>query len=105
VRLQVGGGSSQANADVCLLRQTKQKCSAIFGGGVEALEQLLRRQHDLIGGLAPAREPAHAVGDHPQHAAAPVRQQAELILLIRPIADVDAGAGAEAIGGAHGWGL
>jgi hypothetical protein len=67
-------------------------------GGV-ALEQLLGREHDLVGRLAPTAAPAHAVGHDPQHAAghARVRQQGDLVLLVLPVALVDAGGCGESI--------
>src|SRR3990167_840202 len=62
------------------------------------MEKLAGRHHDLIGRLAPAAAPTHAVCQYAQNApvVAWVGQQDHLVLLVFPITLVDAGGGAEA---------
>ncbi len=74
--------------------------------GRVALEQLLGRQHHLVGGLAAAAAAAHAVGHHRQHAAAGprVRNQRDLVLLVFAVTLVDAGGRGESVAFAHAAG-
>jgi len=65
-----------------------------------ALIDLPGHHHDLVGSLAATALATHAIGQYRQHAArrARVRNDLDLVLLVRPIASVHPGGGVEAIG-------
>jgi hypothetical protein len=71
---------------------------------LEAFEQLARREHHLIGGLAAATASAHAVGQHAQQASMDIGMghQHHLVLLVLPVTAVDAGGGLESVRWLHG---
>ena len=80
-----------------------QQGRGIVAGHGKALEQLARRQQHLIGGFAPARSPAHAIGHDAQHTAivARVRKQGHLVLLVVAIALVQASGGGQTVAFGH----
>ena len=73
------------------LHHMRQQGGRLIVVGRVALEQLARRHHHLIRRFAPTTAPAHAIGQHAEHAAieALVRYQRYLILLILTVSFVD----------------
>ena len=69
VRLLLGGDGGELDDQVRLLHHLLEQRRRVVVVGRVALEQLLGRHHDLVGGLAAAAAPAHAVGHDAQHAA------------------------------------
>src|SRR5256885_6594245 len=84
-------------------RSTLFPYTTLFRSRLEALEQLARREHDLVGGLAPATAPAHAVGQHAQQAAVyiGVGHEHHLVLLVLPVTAMDACGGLESVRWLH----
>ena len=95
--LLLGGDGGEADDQMRLFANLAQQGGGVFVGGVVAFKELARGHDDLVRRLAPAGAPAHAVGHYAQHAAghARVGKQAELILLIVPVALVQACGGSE----------
>ena len=92
VRLLLGGDRGQADHLVRFEHDAPQQIGGRLAAGHEALEELARDQQHLVGRLAAAALAAHAVGQHRQQAAchAGVGEYLHLILLIKPVAAVDA---------------
>ena len=80
---------------VCARRELLEET----GVKAEALEELLRRQQDLVGGLSTSALAAHAVRQHshqaPGHAI--VLQDTDLVLLVRSVASMQSGGGGQAV--------
>ena len=89
-------GSSSAVIAVSLIIRCASRTSdlqqldRVLLGRHVALEQLLRGEDDLVGGLAPAALAAHAVGDDGEQAARHARMVEDLdaVLLVGAVAPV-----------------
>ena len=93
VRLLLGGDRRQLDHQVRFEHELLERFGRVVAVRRIALEQLLRREDDLVGGLAAAALAAHAVGEDAHDAArhARVRKDLDLVLLIGPVTAVDAG--------------
>src|SRR6218665_2168102 len=103
VGLLLGRDRGQPDDDMGLLHDAREQVQRVVGIGRVALEQLPRCHHHLVGGFAPAAAPAHAIGDHRQHAALVPRvgDLCHLVLLMFPVTFVDGGGGGQSVGFAH----
>ena len=93
VRLFLRGDRRQLDHQVRFQHQLLERLGGVFAVRRKALEQLLRCQNHLVGGLAPAALAAHAVGQHAHQAAwnSVVLQDLHLILLVGAVATMYAG--------------
>jgi hypothetical protein len=82
-----GGDRRELDHQVRLGDELAQQLARCVGLGHEALEDLLRGEQHLVGGLASAALAAHAVGHDAQQAGRDpgMPQDGDLILLVRPI--------------------
>ena len=100
VGLFFSGDRCQLDHQVRFPCDLRHRGLGVISHGVEAVEDLLGRQHDLVRGLAPATASAHAIGHHAHDASlhTGVLQETDLILLIGTVALMDGGGGADSIG-------
>ena len=103
VRLFLRGYGRQLDDDVGLLHQLHQHGGGIIRLRRVAFKQLAHGHHHLVGRLAAAAAPAHAISHHGQHAAvnAGVVQQGHLVLLVFAVALMDAGGSGESVAFEH----
>ncbi|MCY1229302.1 hypothetical protein D9M72_416640 [compost metagenome] len=97
VRLLLARQRRELDHRVGVFEQLAQHDGGVVALGAVAGEELARGHEHLVGRLAPAAAPAHAVGDDAEHAArrAGVAHQQHLVLLVGAIPLVEAGGGGE----------
>ena len=100
VRLFLGGDRGQLDHQVRFEHQLLQRLGGVVAARRIALEELLRGQDHLVGGLAAAALAAHAVGQH-AHARSPGTRPCgmicDLVLLVGAVAAVHAGGRGQAV--------
>ena len=88
---------------MCILHNGAQHMQTVFLCWLEPLKKLACRQHYLVGCLASAAASSHAVSYHAKNAAfrIGVRHEQDLVLLVFPVAAMNAGGRLDAKAGGH----
>ena len=102
-----GGDRGQLDHQVRFEHQLFKGVGGVVSARRVTLEQLVRRQQHLVGGLAATALATHAVGQHSEQATrgAVVRDDLNLVLLVGAVAPMQAGGGKKTVteaGCAHG---
>ena len=88
-----GGRCGELDDQMGFVQQLLQQLCRLVAVRAVTFKQLVGRQHHLVRGFAAPAAPAHPIGHHAQQAPGHpgVGQQAELVLLVVPVAAIEAG--------------